>query len=60
MHSMDLRTSIIIEILFTIEKTIKQIRKIRAKNQILNVLNIGNRPLLYLVYNVSLNYNVLV
>lgn len=42
------------------KEAIKQVRKIRAKNQVIDVLNTKNGPLVDLVNDLSLNSDILV
>lgn len=60
MYSIDPPALTIIQRATAIKKAIEQVRKIRAKNEVINALNTRNGLLLDLVYNLLLNFNVLV
>ena len=60
MHIIDLQIPTIIQKTTTIKKAIEQVRKIRAKNQVIDIFNISNRPIEDLIYNFLLNFDILV
>ena len=60
MHSIDLSAPTIIQRAAAIEKAIEQVRKIRAKNKMIYTLNTRNGPLVDLVHDLLLNFNILV
>lgn len=60
MHSIDPLTSTIIQRTAPIEKVIEQVRKIWAKNRVIDTFNIKNRPNINLVYDLLLNFDVVV
>lgn len=60
MHSMNPPAPSIIQRAIAIEKAMEEVKKIRAENQIANVLNTRNGPLVDLVYDLSLNSHILV
>lgn len=43
----------------TIDKAINEIRKIRAENQVIDIVNTKNGPLVNLIHNLLLNSNIL-
>lgn len=59
-HNMDLPVLIMIQKAAIIKKAIKQVRKIRAKNQVIDAFNIKNALLVNLVCDLSPNFDVLV
>lgn len=59
-HGIDPPVSTIIQRAATIEKAMKQGRKIQAENQVIDALNTRNGPLVNLIHDLSLNSDVLV
>lgn len=57
---MDPPAPTIIQRAAAIEEAIKQVRKIRAENQLIDALNTRNGPLVDLVNDLLLNSNILV
>ncbi len=60
MYSMDPPVPTIIQRATAIEKAMDEVRKIRAENQMADVLNTKNGPLMDFVHNLPLNSDVLV
>lgn len=60
MQSMDLPALITIQRAAIIEKIMKQIRKIRAKNQMIDALNTRNELFVDLIHDPLLNFDILV
>lgn len=56
MHSIDMLASTIIQRAATIKKTIKQVKKIWARNQVIDILNIRNKLLADLIDNFLFNF----
>lgn len=60
MHNMDALTPNIIQRAAAIDKTMNQVRKIRAKHQIADALNIRNGFLMDLIHDLLFNFDVVV
>jgi hypothetical protein len=60
MHAMNLFVSIITLRVIAIEKAMKEIIKLRAKEQVNFVLHARNKSILNLIHNLSLNSNFLI
>lgn len=60
MHSINLSASTIIQKLAIIKKAIEQIRKIWAKNQVIDALNTINKLFINFTYNFLLHSNMAV
>lgn len=59
MHSMDPLAPTIIQRAAAIEKAIHEVRKIHAEGQVVGALNTKNGPQVDLVYDLSINSDVL-
>lgn len=60
MYNMDPPTPTIIQRATAIKKVMEQVRKIQAKNQVIDVLNTRNGPLVDFDYDFSLNFDILI
>ena len=60
MHNIDQPAPTIIQKSTAFQTAIEQVRKIRAKNQVINALNTKNKLIINLIYNLLLNSNILI
>jgi hypothetical protein len=56
----DIPNPIVVKQAVAFKKAIKEVKKLRAKHQVVDALNIRNRPKITIIYNLPLNPPVLI